>query len=80
MIKYITAVFLLTLSSMSFAHSDEQHNDKDKQAIIDIIASIKYGWGNGDGTPFRKNFLDFTGARYIEGDNRSFAGPMLTNA
>ena len=38
----------------------------DHKAIEKIIASIKYGWENGDGTPFRKNFLDFKGARYIE--------------
>ena len=31
MIKYIIAVLLLTLSFMSFAHTDEQHNDKDKR-------------------------------------------------
>jgi hypothetical protein len=71
MIRYITAVLLLTLSFMSFAHSDEQHNDKDKQAIIDILSSIKYGWENGDGIPFRKDFLDFKGARYIEGGGQN---------
>lgn len=71
MIKYITAVFLLTVSFLSFAHSEGQHNDKDKQAIIDIISSIKHGWENGDGTPFRKNFLDFKGARYIEGGGQN---------
>ena len=38
----------------------------DRQQIVDIIAAIKYGWENGDGSPFRKNFLDFEGARYIE--------------
>jgi len=38
----------------------------DQQQIKTIIVAIKYGWENGDGTPFRKNFLDFKGARYIE--------------
>ncbi len=38
----------------------------DKAQILDIIAAIKYGWENGDGAPFRKNFLDYEGARYIE--------------
>lgn len=38
----------------------------DEASIKLIIASIKFGWENGDGTPFRKNFLDFDGARYIE--------------
>jgi len=38
----------------------------DEQEIKDIIAGIKFGWENGDGKPFRDNFLDFDGARYIE--------------
>ena len=46
-------------------------NDRDKQKIIQIISAIKYGWENGDGTPFRKNFLDFKGARYIEGGGQN---------
>ncbi len=41
-------------------------NNADEQAIKQIIADIKYGWENGDGAPFRKHFLDFEGARYIE--------------
>ncbi|MCH8321729.1 MAG: DUF4440 domain-containing protein, partial [Proteobacteria bacterium] len=39
---------------------------EDKEAILNIIADVKYGWENGDGAPFRKHFLDFDGARYIE--------------
>ncbi len=48
-----------------FAKAEVAASD-DRAQIIDIIAAIKYGWENGDGTPFRKNFLDYTGARYIE--------------
>lgn len=71
MFKYITAAILLVLSFSTIAHADKNHNSKDKQAIIDIISSIKYGWENGDGTPFRKNYLDFKGARYIEGGGQN---------
>lgn len=39
---------------------------EDKEAILNIIADVKYGWENGDGAPFRKHFLDFDGALYIE--------------
>lgn len=44
-------------------------------AIKKIIADIKYGWENGDGKPFRANFLDFDGARYIEsgGQNKGLS-------
>ena len=38
----------------------------DESAIKAIIADIESGWERGDGTPFRKHFLDFDGARYVE--------------
>lgn len=38
----------------------------DEQVLISIINDIKYGWENGDGKPFRKHYLDFEGARYVE--------------
>jgi len=69
--KSITTMLILVLSFSTLAHGDEKHEDKDKQAIIDIIAGIKYGWENGDGKPFRDNFLDFKGARYIEGGGQN---------
>lgn len=50
-------------------HDNEQAqnvSESDLSAIKKIIADIKYGWENGDGTPFREHFLDFHGARYIE--------------
>lgn len=65
MIKNIPTLLLLVLSFSTIAYGDKGHN-KDEQAIIDIISSIKYGWENGDDMPFRKNFLDFKGARYVE--------------
>lgn len=39
---------------------------QDKEILISIINDIKHGWENGDGSPFRKHYLDFKGARYIE--------------
>ena len=44
MIKYIAAAILVITSFVSFAHGGGKHINKDKQAIIDIISSIKYGW------------------------------------
>ncbi len=40
--------------------------EEDRQALIQIIESVERGWENGDGAPFRKHFLDFEGARYVE--------------
>jgi ketosteroid isomerase-like protein len=43
-----------------------QAESSDEKIIKNIIADIKYGWEHGDGTPFRKHFLDFKGALYVE--------------
>lgn len=58
--KKIVGLLLLAFTMPTFADST------DEQTIKQIITDIKYGWENGDGTPFRKHFLDFEGARYIE--------------
>ena len=55
----IITLTLIFISTLLFANEDDQQ-------IKSIINEIKYGWENGNGTPFRKNFLDFEGARYIE--------------
>jgi uncharacterized protein (TIGR02246 family) len=50
------------------AHVEQniEQNVGDIEAIKKIITAIEYGWENGDGRPFRENFLNFSGARYIE--------------
>lgn len=40
--------------------------DSDTADLIAIINAVEAGWEDADGTPFRKHFLDFPGARYIE--------------
>jgi len=77
--KYITAIFILAMSFTTLAHGDKNHNDSSKQAIVDIIAGIKFGWENGDGTPFRETFLDFNGARYIESGGQNLGLDSLVN-
>tara|TARA_R110002167_G_scaffold261565_6_gene468129 strand:+ start:3922 stop:4494 length:573 start_codon:yes stop_codon:yes gene_type:complete len=52
------------LSFLSF--STLLHAANDDAILISIINDIKYGWENGDGVPFRKHYLDFDGAKYIE--------------
>lgn len=69
--KFITTIIALIISISAVAHDDRDHSNKDKKAIVDVIKSIKYGWENGDGLPFRRNFLDFEGARYIEGGGQN---------
>jgi hypothetical protein len=39
---------------------------EDAAALEQIIEAVRNGWLEADGTPFRENFLDFDGARYVE--------------
>ena len=67
-------------SFITLAHGNETHKaNKDKQAIVNIISAIKQGWEHGDGKPFRDNFLDFKGARYIEGGGQNAGLDSLVN-
>jgi len=52
---------------------------KDEDQIKSIIAAIKYGWENGNGKPFRQNFLDFEGARYVESGGQNEGLDSLVN-
>lgn len=47
-------------------HHDQTKDSADDVAIKAIITAIQKGWEEGDGTPFRSNFLDYEGARYFE--------------
>ncbi len=38
----------------------------DDAALKEIIEAVRNGWLQADGAPFRANFLDFEGARYID--------------
>ena len=45
--------------------------ENDSAALIAIIDAIEKGWEQGDGGPFREHYLDFEGARYIEGGGQN---------
>lgn len=57
--KKIITLTLLFLSPLVIA-------DNDVDQIKNIINEIKLGWESGDGAPFKENYFDFKGARYIE--------------
>lgn len=60
LVNITTALCLLVaVHTSTYAHQDEQH-------LIEIIHAIEQGWEQADGTPFRKHFLDFDGARFFE--------------
>ena len=54
-------VVFLGLTFVGHASANE-----DAAELVAIIGAIETGWEQADGTPFRKHFLDFPGARYIE--------------
>ncbi len=39
--------------------------------LISIIQSVERGWEQADGAPFHEHFLDFEGARYVEGGGQN---------
>ncbi len=63
---HITYCAVITLFSQSFFSQQVQAQQDDSAALIAIIDAVEKGWEQGDGQPFRKHFLDFEGARYIE--------------
>jgi len=60
--------------------NDAEASPEDKTAILEIIAGTEHGWENGDGAPFRDNFLDYEGARYFEsGGSNEGLDDLVTN-
>ena len=51
--------------------ADAATADMDRDALVAIIEAIERGWEDADGTPFRAHYLDFEGARYIEGGGQN---------
>ncbi len=43
----------------------------DEELIVKIIDDIRRGWEDGDGSAFRKHFLDWDGVRYFEGGGQN---------
>jgi hypothetical protein len=62
-ISYLAVVAFLGQSLFSQL---VQAQEDDAAALTAIVHAIARGWEQADGTPFRKHFLDFEGARYVE--------------
>ncbi len=63
---HISCCAVIILLSQAFFSQQVQAQQDDSAALIAIIDAVEKGWEQGDGQPFRKHFLDFEGARYIE--------------
>ena len=64
-IRIVVCFVVLLVSQLLFSQQARAEED-DAAALIAIIAAVETGWEQADGTPFRKHFLDFEGARYVE--------------
>ena len=63
---HMTHCTVIILLSQWLISQPVQAQQDDSAALIVIIDAVEKGWEQGDGQPFRKHFLDFEGARYIE--------------
>lgn len=59
-------LFVATLVLFGGTMQTRAAGPADEAAIKAVIVAVERGWEQGDGAPFRKHFLDFDGARYIE--------------
>jgi len=66
----ILAIALIFVAS-SFPSQKLSAQENDSAELIAIIDAIEKGWEQGDGQPFREHYLDFEGARYIEGGGQN---------
>lgn len=57
--KFVYCISLLLLSLPVFADDAETR-------ILEILEDIRIGWETADGTPFKRHFHDWDGARYFE--------------
>ena len=62
----VTRCMAILLLGQAFFSQQAGAQEDDAAQLVAIIHAIEQGWEQADGTPFRENFLDFEGARYIE--------------
>ncbi|PCJ53720.1 MAG: DUF4440 domain-containing protein [Planctomycetota bacterium] len=65
-LRSITAISL-ALSLIGCATAELRTPNQDSAALEAALENIRLGWEQGDGAPFYAHFLDWDGARYIEG-------------
>ncbi len=62
---------LILITIMALAGCTQPSANHDAKLIENIIEDVRLGWENGDGSAFRKHFLDWDGARYFEGGGQN---------
>ena len=69
--KKIIKTLRLSIAMVMFAIPVTAMAQDDDAQLREIIEAVRIGWMEADGTPFRKHFLDFEGARYFEGGGQN---------
>lgn len=64
--KHLILITILALTGCA-----KQTANHEPKLIENIIEDIRLGWENGNGSAFRKHFLDWEGARYFEGGGQN---------
>ena len=67
--KTLATMLIFMVPCLSALNVSAQENDSAE--LVGIINAIEKGWEQGDGQPFREHYLDFPGARYIEGGGQN---------
>jgi len=67
----ITFCAVVALLIQPFFPQAAQAEEDDAAKLAAIIHAVAKGWEQADGTPFRDHYLDFAGARYIEGGGQN---------
>lgn len=73
----LPVALLMIFTSIGVAQASGSATDR--EALVKIIAAVEHGWETADGTPFRENFLDFEGARYVESGGQNEGLDDLVN-
>ena len=68
--RNIMALALIPLA-LIFLSGNSLAQESDSAELAAVINAIEKGWEQGDGQPFREHYLDFPGARYIEGGGQN---------
>jgi len=67
----MTFYALITLLVQPLVSLPALAQEDDVAKLTAIVHAIAKGWEQADGTPFRDHYLDFEGARYVEGGGQN---------
>lgn len=70
--KRSVAAALVTLALAGCAAPNVDTPDHDPNLLRGVLEDIRVGWEEGNGDPFYTHFLEWDGARYFEGGEKTW--------